>query len=430
MAKRYKLALFLMFILLVAVAVVVVSGALDINKKAEHRPQGTNAVTEQAQDYTELFQTVTDVALPVLKTRLPGVYYTIDQKGDVRFYEREDGNLKALAETGTFEVKAECGSETLPAEIHYLEKDGKTWGCGLFSNVLYPDVNVYSYGFFEVTEPLPAQRADSLLMMIDVDSSRFYSADKIYSEIYTLNKKDHSVEYFLSEEHRTTDMDARPRTDYKMFTDAILDQQTADRTLFFSSRNYVSYDESGKVDVMTSGGSGLNIDNVVYLENAASLNFWRLEDGVYFFRAQPEGGFALMKYAGGTESEVVKTFEGDLKKDYLISGRCLLRKDSGEIYNVYTGETRRADYSDLRVGFTADLFAASPKGDFVVLRGANTENVACCIATDLITGVTRAYTDDMFGYIAAMNVEDDGGTILSLANGKSGTSFYQLVAVQ
>ena len=29
-----------------------------------------------------------------------------------------------------------------------------------------------------------------------------------------------------------------------------------------------------------------------------------------------------------------------------------------------------------------------------------------------------------------MNVEDDGGTILSLANGKSGTSFYQLVAVQ
>ena len=428
MAKRYKLILSLLFIVLLAAAVVVVTGVLDINKRAERRTQSTTDPAASS-DYTDLFQTVTDVALPVLKTRLEGVYYTIDQNGDVHFYERNDGNLKELPETGAFDVKAECGSEELPAKIHYLEKDGETWGCGLFSNTLYPEVNVYSYGFFEVTEPLPEQE-NGVLMMIDVEPSRFYSPDKVYSEIFTLDKEEHTARHFLSENQRQTDTDARPRTDYKMFTDAILDQQNDSRTLFFSSRFYVSYEDSGMLDVMSSGGSGENIDNVRYLENVASLNFWRVDNAILFFRANPDGGFSLMKYTGGDESEKVRDFEGTLGADYLISGRSVLKKDTGEIYNVYTGETYTVDYSGLREGFRADLFAASPKGDFVVLRGANTENVACCLTCDLATGAIRSYTDDMFGYIAAMSVDDEGGTILSLANGKSGTSYYQLIAVQ
>ena len=125
MAKRYKLILSLLFIVLLAAAVVVVTGVLDINKRAERRTQSTTDPAASS-DYTDLFQTVTDVALPVLKTRLEGVYYTIDQNGDVHFYERNDGNLKELPETGAFDVKAECGSEELPAKIPYLETDGET----------------------------------------------------------------------------------------------------------------------------------------------------------------------------------------------------------------------------------------------------------------------------------------------------------------
>jgi hypothetical protein len=47
---------------------------------------------------------------------------------------------------------------------------------------------------------------------------------------------------------------------------------------------------------------------------------------------------------------------------------------------------------------------------------------------DLEKGVMRAYTDEVFGRIAAMNVLDDGSVILSVAADAAGTSFYQLTA--
>ena len=54
--------------------------------------------------------------------------------------------------------------------------------------------------------------------------------------------------------------------------------------------------------------------------------------------------------------------------------------------------------------------------------------MAAVVVANLITGNVRSYTDDMFGYIACMDAKDDGTVILSLANGKSATSFYQLIA--
>ncbi len=426
MAKRYKLVLSLLFIVLVAVAAVVVTGVLDINKRKEHTPAAPSAQTQEA-NYADFFETNADITLPLLKTTIENVFYSMSQEGEVTFYELADGMLQPLPETGNYEVEAECGSETLPAVIHYVEKGAFTYGCGLFTNELYPDVNLYDYGFFEVANLFKGfGRESDLLLMVDVDKERFYSNEKVFSEIFTLSD-DHETKHFLSENQRQVDTEARMRTDYKMFTNDILNQGEPDHVLFFSSRYYLEYDVGGKVDILTSGGSGENIDNNRYATDLASLNFWRMGDGVYYFKKQDEG-FALVKLASSDdEPALVESFTGDLAADYIISGSTLLNKVTGDVYNVRTGAKHKIDYSGFRENFEPDLFAASPNGDFCVLRGANTENVAAVSVIDLVTGKQRSYTDDMFGYLAAINVMDNGGVLLSLANGKSATSFYQLI---
>ena len=426
MAKRYKLVLALLFIVLVAMATVVVTGVLDINKKKEHKPASPSAV-EQTETYADFFQTNADIALPLLKTTIKNVYYTMSQEGEVAFYELKNGVPEALEETGSYEVETECGSETLTAEIHYVETDTDVYGCGLFTNVLYPDVNLYDYGFFEVTNMFKGfGKSGDLLLMIDVEKERFYSDEKVFSEIFTLSA-DHETSRFLLENQRQLGMKGILRTDYKMFTNDILDQGEPDHVLFLSSRYYGDYGTDGKVDIITSGGSGNNVDNNRYAQDIASLNFWRTDEGVYYFKNQAEG-FALVKQeAAGEEPEVIETFSGDLAADYLISGSCLLQKATGAVYNVRTGDKSTVDYSGFRENFEPDLFTASPNGDFCVIRGANTENVAAVAAADLVTGKLRSYTDEIFGYLASMSVSDDGVVILSLANGKSATSFYQLV---
>ena len=67
MAKRYKLVLFLLFIVLVAMATVVVTGVLDINKKKEHRPAAPNTAAP-VEAYTDFFETDAEISLPLLKT--------------------------------------------------------------------------------------------------------------------------------------------------------------------------------------------------------------------------------------------------------------------------------------------------------------------------------------------------------------------------
>lgn len=428
MAKRYKIILSVLLVVLVAVAAVVVSGVLDINKRIDN----PNAPIDTDGIYTDLYKTDTSVALPMMATDLENVFFTMTKQGEVHFYEVAAGGFAEIPEDGNFEVKAECSSQELPAVIHYIERDGKTQGFGLFTNLLYPDVMLYDYAFFKVTDMFEAERDDdgTLLMLLDIDSTRFYSDDKIYSEAFRLYS-DHTSKHFLSEDQRTIDIYARLKTDYKMFTDDILDQGEADNVLFFSSRNYVSYDQSDKCDIFTSGGSGTNVDNIRYLEDIATLNFWKADGNtLYLAENEPdEGGdetFSLMSY-DGDESTVVADFSGDPDLDYLIRGNYIMNRLTGEIYNVLTNETKTFSLDKFDIYFAPDMFDISENGRFCVIRGSSQGKAACGIA-DLETDRVMCYSDEVFGYVANMQALNDGTVIVTVANGESGTAFYQLTA--
>jgi len=429
MIKTYKTILSVLLVVLIGLGVVLVTGVVDINKMVTEHENQNNQNT--AVTYRDMFTSLSDNNLPLLKTDIDGVLYAMDTEGNVKFYEAGNNTLTEIAETGSYEVKTECSGQTLTAQIHYLEKDGKTTGYGLFTNELYEGVYVYDYAFFKVSDFFEnySHSSGTLLLMLDVDKTRFYSEDKVYSEIFRLYK-DHTTEYFLNENQRVVDLDAKMRTDYKMFTDDI-DDQTSSRLLFFSSRFYTAYDEYTKYDIMSSGGSGENIDNIRYIKDVAALNFWRTDSEVYYIRANEDddSGFSLMKYDASSDTEMTAHwFQGNLADDYLIDGNYILNRKTGEIYDVMNDSSKMIDYSEMKKDFKPDLFEISDDGNTVVVRGANMRNKPAIIVCDFENGTQQDFTDDAFGFLTTIVCLDDGTVIMSLSTDTQGTSYYQLIS--
>ena len=438
--KKYQALLAVLLVVLVAVLAVVGTGVMQIRKQPAPPEVVPGADGTKHESYVDEYALDTAVSLPLLKTDFENVFFTMTQKGEVTYYTAENGKLTPMEETGTFNVTAACSGQDLPAEIHYLEKDGQTFGVGLFTNLLYPDVLIYDYAFFKVTSMYPQARSESgarfpegtLLMLLDVDSTRFYSDDKVYSEIFALSANRSSAVHYLSEDQRTVNMDARLKTDYKMFTDEILAdaQPEGANVLFFSSRYYTDFASSGKVDIFTSGGSGTNTDNLRYVMDVDGLYFWRTADGTRFFRDNADGTFSLKMLSSAGDTVTLETFQGSLQDDYFVSGKYLFNRKTGVVRDVTTLETKQVYYGAFRSGFEADLFAISENGETAVVRGKNTWNKPACGIMDFEKGEIVAYTDDVFGYIANVQILNDGTVILSTASGESGSAYYQLISAE
>lgn len=435
MGKKYKIILSVILVVLIATGVLLATGGIDINKMITEKEIRENPGLTS--NYKDIFTTVTDINSPLLTTDIENVYYAMDKMGNVDFYLLEEGNLTPLKETGKFKISAKMSGQSVPAVIHYLEYDGQTTGFGLFTNEIYDDVYIYDYVFFKLSDFFPAYGVSSstYLLMGDVDKTRFYSEDKVYSEIFKLYS-DNSLEYFLNESQRTVDLNAKMRTDFKMFTNDIDDQEYS-KLFFFSSRFYTAYDEYTAIDILSSGGSGENVDNIRYVTDVLSLNLWRTDDGIYYFKeAKSSDGaeettgsnesFRLCFY-DGSKQKTVKKFEGSLE-DYLIDGDYILNCSSGEIYNVKTKKTFSINYDNMAKSFTPDMFTITEDGRYCVVRGANNRNNPAVIICDFKEEKQVDYTDDIFGFASNIAVSTDGSVAITVATDTSAASYYQIVA--
>ncbi len=434
MVKRYKMALSALLAVLLVFAVITVTGVVDINKMIKEKEEN-NISADTPKSYSDVFSTYTEAGLPLLKTDVENIFYTMSKTGDVNFFKVADRNIEKIADAGVFDVTVTCSGQKLPATIHYIEVDGNTIGYGLFTNENYPEVFLYDYAFFKVTNQFEGYDSKSdLLLLIDVEKDRFYDENKVYSESFYLYESK-ETKNFLNEDQRIVDLNARLRTDYKMFTDSIL-HQTDDKILFFSSRFYNDYGYSENVDIFISGGYGENVDNNRYILDVASLNFWKTDDGVLYFADKENeedtdeaaaSAFSVMLYNDGESTEQI-SFDGSLKEDFILSGSNLLNIKTGEIYNVLTGETVKFDYGKFETSFTPDLFEVSENGKYCLLRGKNNLGKPSLGIMDTETGDIYTYTDNVFGHIASMQALNDGTVVLSLAASENASSYYQLVA--
>lgn len=434
MIKRYKMALTALLAVLIAVAVVTVTGVVDINRIIKEAQENETSGQPSADTVEDIFSTYSSAGLPLLKTDVENVFYTMNKAGEVGFYKVKNGGIERIDGVESFDVTVTCSGQKLPVTVYYIEVDGKTLGYGLFTNENHPDVFLYDYAFFKLTNQFDAYDSRSeLLLLADIEKDRFYDENKIYSESFYLYKS-HETKNFLNEDQRIVDLNARLRADYKMFTDDILHQDSG-KILFFSSRFYNDYGHSEKVDIFISGGYGENVDNNRYVTDIASLDFWETEDGIVYFVNKESAddndeaavsAFSLMSYDGKNQEEII-SFEGSVKEDFLISGSSLLNISTGAIYDILTGDTKTFDYSEFEVSFTPDLFKMSEDGRFCLLRGKSNLGKPSLGIMDMKTGAVATYTDNVFGHIASMQVLNDGTVVLSLAASETAEAYYQLV---
>ncbi len=444
MIKIYKAALSVLLVVLVVMATVTVTGVFDINKLIKEAGEESTSSVFDSSSYSSVFETITDSGLPLMKTDVENVFYAMSLQGDVEFYEVKENDITKLEKSGTKDLEITCSGQVLPVTIHYVEIDGKTLGYGLFTNENHPEIFLYEYAFCKVTNQFEGYKSKSdLLLLVDIEKDRFYSDHKIYSEAFYLYS-DNTTKTFLNEPQRTVDLNARLRSDYKMFKDEILDQ-SQDRILFFSSRYYNDYDYGDDVDIFISGGTGDGLDNNRYLSDIASLDFWRTEDGVYYFKEKEveeaatdtavegsaeeatENKAFCLKFYDGDESEEIISFEGDIDTDYIICDSWILNIKSGEIYNVISGESKKLDYSSFSTTFIPDIFRMSENGEYCVVRGKNNLGKPSIGVMNFSCDKFITFTDNVFGYVATAQALNDGTVVLSIVAGESGNTYYQLV---
>lgn len=436
MIKRYKALLTALLAVLLVFAVITVTGVVDINKIIRENQEGETSIDVPSNSFEDVFSTFTAVGLPLLKTDVENVFYSMAKDGKVDFYRISDGVVEKLTDVKVINATVVMSGQKIPVTLYTTVADGRNIGYGLFTNENHPDIFLYEYAFFKVTDQFDAYDSRSeLLLLADIEKERFYDENKVYSESFYLYS-DYTSKVFLNEDQRIVDLNARLRTDYKMFTDSILHQDN-DKILFFSSRFYNDFSYSDKTDIFISGGYGENVDNNRYILDVASLDFFRTEKGVYYFAdKKAEGasdeeesvsGFSIMLH-NGNESEEIISFEGSLENDFILSGTKLFNKKTGEIYDVLTGDSEKLDYSEFETSFSPDMFKVSENGKYCVVRGKSNLGKPSLGIMDFDNNKFHTFTDNVFGHIASIQILNDGSVVLSLAAGETAASYYQLIA--
>ncbi len=298
-----------------------------------------------------------------LPTDFENIYYTADLKGSVKFYEYSGGQM--LASTlAVKQVKANLAAtyETIPVTVNYIEKDGKAFGCGVFTSDMKADVDVYSYAFVKLTAK-PSGYGEGYLLLADFDKNNFYKADKIYSEIYNFDLASGKASTYVSNNTRLIDKNGSFRQDWTMLTDDFI-KNLGGAKYFISSRYYNESEKGTRADIM-------ELSNAYRPKVVVSdiLGIWFVNDanGMHFLR-KTENGFANM-----CGERVLTEFEGDYFTDYMQSGKYLINKKSLEIIDLLTGEIKTL--KDINIA-SADVFSVSPDGTKAVFAsyGKTNEN--------------------------------------------------------
>ena len=288
-----------------------------------------------------------------LPTDISGVYYTADLSGNVAFYEYSDGEFAASSlEVKQISTSIKASKESIPVTVKYIEKDGKTFGCGVFTSDMNANVEIYSYAFVKLTNK-PAGYGEGYLLLADFEKENFYKSEKIYSEIYNFNLSTGSASTYVSNNTRLIDKNGAYRNDWTMLTDEFI-ANLGDAKYFISSRYYTGEERGTRSDIMVLSN---NYRPEIVAEDIIGMWFVNDASGMHYLK-KTDTGFASIVNAGGTET-VAANFDGDFFADYMLSGNYLINRSSLVITNLITNST--VTLADIDIS-DADYFSMNDEG--------------------------------------------------------------------
>lgn len=307
-----------------------------------------------------------------LPTDFENVYFTADLQNNVSFFDYANGAFTASA-LPVKQVKANLSAtyETIPVTVNYIEKDGKAFGVGVYAS----DANdVYPYAFVKLTNK-PSGYGTGYLLLADFEKENFYSAEKIYSEIYNFDLAGGKTSTYVSNNTRLIDKNGAFRNDWTMLTDEFI-ANLGDAKYFLSSRYYTAAERGERADIMV-------LSNAYRPEIAVKdiLGTWFVNDanGMHYLR-KTEKGFANVINQNNAE-KVLTEFDGDYFADYIQDGKWLINKKSLVVTDLMTGATKTL--KDIEI--TAfDTVTVSPDGNKFVFAANGIKNANGAVVQQLV----------------------------------------------
>lgn len=398
--------------------------ALITQRHTDSPSQTTDfTVPVDTESYTALVKGTTDMNSLLLPTDQRGIYYSLTTTGEVSFYKIENYTPVKLPASGEYEITVESGFQDLSARVsYYTGEDGRTTGYGLFLPDNNPEVYIYDYAFFKLTDlPDSFSSSGSMLVLLDTDKEDFLKADKTYEEPFIYNVSNGRHSRLLSADNRAIDDRGAPRADYCMLTDAVI-EDCLDEILFFSSRHYHLFDTEKKLDIFSSGGSGNNKDNIRLIKDVVDFYAKNSEDGVLYL-GRTDTGFALKCRKSEEDETVIKEFLGDFATGYLRYKDIILNRQTLECYDISTGESFTIALQGSE-SFIPNLLEINENGSFF-MRGVSANTAA--IAVGNIKSGGSCYHNELFKNITAPCFLADNQLAASVAKDESGTAFSLLV---
>ena len=309
-----------------------------------------------------------DSALPLMKSNIDTIYYTISEDGKVSFYEYGDGKLAPAEPTGTVSVAPQCSGIRIPATIYYIQRGEEMTGYGLYNPPKTGEpVNLYTYFFFNMrTLPAgyPNEGNTQFLLLMDSDSADLYNPDKTFDESFFIQPFEEDMEkrtdfdrnQFVSQVNRLPGTDGKYWNDFALFTEDTLACASDGNALFFSGRKYTDRAERNRDIYRRNGSSG-----AVLTTKYTGVDFlYAYQDGagIHYIR-KTDSGFAVY-----CNDELVCELSGDYSSDYLRDGNFLLDKAGAKIINLLNGAETSLTGSDTA---NAVVFSVSESGEKCVV---------------------------------------------------------------
>ncbi len=407
MDNKKKLTIVIAVFAVVCVfAVLVFTGVLGGNPLGgeEHTTESENIYATA--DYTKDIKATWTNTLPYLKTDIENIFVTVSKEGKVQFYSFSENSFTQIDADGTYDVSVKMSEQTVSASVSYIKKDGVITGFGLYTGRT-DSFDLYPYAFFRLTnygENYGGASSSGCLLLVDTTADDFYSNDKIYEEPFAFKFSDSSCSRLLSEANRTVGHDGAKRSDYTLLNDCVIDGSEKHQ-LFFSGRQYA--EEDTRVDLMRSGGSGNNVDNIIVDRDV--LGYWaKYVDGDIMYITVDDSNNVVVKRYDPSEdkAEAVKTFDGVTRDDILVSGDYMYITTKNVIYSLIDNTENSLGYENADA-FRADMFYVFSK--IFVVRGYAESRFPVCISAAVSDGqVYSAYSDEFFRNVVNPAETDSG----------------------
>ena len=228
---------------------------------------------------------------------------------------------------------------------------------GIFKAEEGSEVYFYDKLIFKLVDLPKGYEQEGKALLLATESDNALSQKNIlWTESFVVDLATGATERFLKIINRTIDMSGAGVDDFCMLTSSGYNSSSG-LIPFISGRKYPL--DSGKQDIFVKNGATEDV-----LVSDVYGKFLLMDGDDIVFMRKNGVSFDVVRLSNGEET-ITGTYPGSMSNDYLLTDHYIFNKETGMIYDLFTGEEK------LVAGYriSAEMIEISPDGKYLVMLG-------------------------------------------------------------